>query len=337
MSVVNRQRRTIPIVPTTILKAHHALEPSDGRFKAACRLMQSLYRERQGFPCGRLHSESGSARKLGSRITPKVAATGANFISPDIAALAVEELAYREIAAVFDSKRLFENLLSSQALTINLFGPLKRDIQAATLTFQRLFPTFVAAVDDIWFEHSPGRGDRSFTGDHTAFDALVLCRTPEGRKGFIALEVKYTEVMSGTPIAAGSAFDSLASRSGIYSDPASHILRTRSLQQLWREHLLAYSMLETGLYETGRFAIVAPAGNRACALAINGYRQMLNPTPLLPFDFLSVETIVEAMATAGARRSACAVAERYLDFSAVERAFFTTVSGGQKSDRLAAA
>ena len=101
---------------------------------------------------------------------------GANFLSPEVLTLAHREIAYREIA-VIDTKRLFANLLSNQTLTSNLLAPLNLDLALATNVFKRLFPDFCATAEDIWFEHSPGRGQPAFTDDHTAFDALELLRS----------------------------------------------------------------------------------------------------------------------------------------------------------------
>ena len=152
MTTINPRRRTVPIIPETILKRHNVHEASDTRFRAAARLMQSLWRDHRGHPIGRQDDTRGQGRKLGSRLTPALAQAGANFINPAIATLARREVAYREISAVMDTKRLFGNLLSSQALTINLLGVLKLDLEVATGVFSRLFPTTVAQVEDIWFD-----------------------------------------------------------------------------------------------------------------------------------------------------------------------------------------
>jgi hypothetical protein len=45
----------------------------------------------------------------------------------------------------------------------------------------------------IQFEHSPGRGDNTFTADGTAFGAIAAAQAPDGAKTFIAAEVKHSE------------------------------------------------------------------------------------------------------------------------------------------------
>jgi hypothetical protein len=340
MSTADQRRRVVPIIPARVLERHHAQEPGDGRFKAAARLMQSLWRKQQGYPCGHLEDRQGKARRLGSRLTVGPAQAGANFISPEVAALTQREVAYREIAAVMDTKRLYGNLLSSQALTFNLFGPLKLNPELATANFRRLFPEFVAAVEDIWFEHSPGRAHSTFTGDHTAFDALVCCRTVRGGRGFIAFEVKYTEGATSAALPPRPRYDELSRLSGVYRDPSAAALRSPSLQQFWREHLLAYSMLQAKLCDEGLFVVTVPSQNHECGRAIERYGQELtDPASDAPgFARMSIETIIDAIGSEGAATTAKALRDRYFDFAHVDRALFQVVSGVKRElPRLKAA
>jgi hypothetical protein len=328
MSVPNPRRRVVPVIPTAVLERHQALEPGDGRFKAAARLMQSLWREQRGYQCGRYVDRNGKPRRLGSRLPAAVAQGGGNFLSPEVLALVHREIAYREIAAVIDTKRLFGNLLSSQTLTFNLLGPLKLDLELATTVFKGLFPDFCAAVEDIWFEHSPGRGRRAFTDDHTAFDALVLCRTVRGGTGFIALEVKYSEGAGSAPLPSRPRYEELSRQSGLYRDPMAPALRSAPLQQFWREHLLAQSMLQAKLYDEGLFVLTAPSQNHECDRAVTRYREHLAECApsAAGFAAVSIEAIIEAIEQAGAVVTAGALRERYFDFSRVDRALFQVVS-----------
>jgi hypothetical protein len=333
MLIANQRRRVIPIIPAPVLKRHKVDEPSDTRFRAAARLMQSLWRERQGYACGRRDDDAHNSRKLGSRLTVKTAQTGANFITPEVSELVRWELAYREIAATIDTKRLSGNLLSSQALTFNLFGPLKLSPKLATAVFRRLFPDFVQKVEDIWFEHSPGRRHSGFTGDNTAFDLIALCHTLRGNTGFIAIEVKYSEAASTQP-GRSPRYDDLARQSGLFHDPDAAALRSPGVQQFWREHLLAHTMVHAGLYDEGLFIVAAPSQNRECQIVIEKYRQQLTAagTPKVAFDTVTIETIIDAMAAEGAGKEAQLLRTRYFDFSSVDRALFQIIRGGK--DRL---
>ena len=115
----------VPFIDPRVLRRHRVHEATDSRFRAAARFRQSLYRQKQGWRSGQIPSGDGAKRSVGNYIKPSDAAAGANFLSPEIAALAKREVAYREDLAMIDRARLWQNLLSSQPLVFNLIGPLK--------------------------------------------------------------------------------------------------------------------------------------------------------------------------------------------------------------------
>ena len=53
-------------------------------------------------------------------------------------------------------------------------------------------------------------------------------------------------------------YGELSDASGLFTDPAAAALRSNPLQQLWREHLLAQSMIANGLYDEGYLIMIAP-------------------------------------------------------------------------------
>jgi len=184
----------------------------------------------------------------------------------------------------------------------------------------------VAEVEDIWFEHSPGRGDKRFTGDHTAFDALVCCRTPTGLRGFIAIEVKYSEEASSPTPEVSEQVEVLSLQEAFYRDSESEKLRVGSLQQFWREHLLAVSMVRTGLYDQGIFLVIAPDQNHQCQRMIASYHQeLVEGAPAVGFEAVPTEMFIDAVEHAGAQGEAKALRERYFDFARVDRALFEII------------
>ena len=132
--------RHLPLIPEPILRRHRVFEPSDTRFRACTRLLQALWRERHRLSIGTHTAPDGSRRKLGSRITPAAGRAGANFLTPAVAALTRREVAYREVGAFINEDRLWTNLLSSQPLTFNLFGPLRLDLALASRVLRLLCP-----------------------------------------------------------------------------------------------------------------------------------------------------------------------------------------------------
>jgi hypothetical protein len=313
-----------PLVPVRVLKAHRVYEPTDSRFRAEARLLQALWREDKGLPVGYHRNARGKRHRLGSRLDTKSAERGANFLSPDIARLALRESVYREIGAMMEQERLWTNLLSSQPLCFNLFGGMKLDIDKANRFFQHLFRGYLASVEDIYFEHSPGRGNPAFTNDHTAFDVFVICTTVDEQHGFVAIEVKYTETMTEPLTIVRPRYDELSRASCIYKDPDALALRGSPLQQLWREHLLSRSMIGTEPYSTGRFVVIYPKQNGQCDMALNAYRLHLvaDAPSISGFQAVTLEDCIETLRAIGDNESASALYGRYLDFERVARAIF---------------
>lgn len=319
------QGNRLPLVPEYILKAHKVNEPSDSRFMAAARLLQALWREEKALPIGVHRNPRGKRRKLGSRLDDESGKQGRNFLTPEIARLAFRESVYREIGAMIDQERLWTNMLSSQPLCFNLFGGLKLDADKANQFFRHLLPDYVASVEGIIFEHSPGRGNPAYTDDHTAFDVFVTCTTLAGHKGFIAIEVKYSESMSEPPATMRPRYEELTGMVGVFREPAAHALRGTSLQQLWREHMLSRVMIESGLYDQGRFIVIYPAQNNNCAAAVNAYSTHLaSDDPVVSgFQSVTFETCLDTLRAIGDDETAAALHERYLDFGKVETAIFS--------------
>ncbi len=57
----------LPLLPMALLRRYHCAEPTDTRFRAVACLRQSLWREAEGYPCGRYVDVHGRSRRLGSR------------------------------------------------------------------------------------------------------------------------------------------------------------------------------------------------------------------------------------------------------------------------------
>lgn len=309
----------VPYISEKALRRHKALERGDDRFRSASRLQQSLFRERNGWRVGGYTTAKGTRRKLGNYITKAAVDEGANFISPDIAALARREVAYRETGALIEPDRLYRNLLSSQPASLNFFGGLKLDLGLGSATMRALAPDFVSEVTDVLFEHSPARRHPAFTNDRTAFDVFIRCRTVQGESGFIAGEIKLTETLQETPADLRPRYDELSRLSGLYKDPDHPALRTNPLQQFWRQHLLASAMILNGVATQGRFMVVAPKYNLNVQTALAEYRQHLaNAHECVEFDTVSFDDVVRCIGNAGARDISDALHTRYCSFDAVD-------------------
>lgn len=306
----------VPFIPEATLRAHNVYEPADDRFRAAARARQALLREANGWPMGLWPANSDKQRHLGSYLSE--AHGDANFINDEVAKLARKEVAWREDDALIDEDRLYRNLLSSMPATFNLLGPLALRPRLATAVMRRICPGFVKNVTSTLFEHSPARRHPAFTADRTAFDALFKITTPANEHAFISVEVKYTESLRETPARLRPRYDELSQASGLFIDPEHPALREAPLQQIWRQHLLSFTMIQNGCFSAGRFIMIAPALNRAAQDAIAQYRTHLSTRGIVSFDAISFEQLIEAIRRSGARDVAEQLHERYVDFTPVD-------------------
>ena len=153
---------------------------------------------------------------------------------------------------------------------------------------------------------------------------FVTCRTPEGKQGFIAIEVKYSEAMAEPLATLRPRYDELSRAVGIYREPESQSLRGNPLQQLWREHMLSRAMVGNGLYESGRFILLYPKQNHHCESAAKLYqRECISPDPAVSgFQAVTLEACLAAYKAIGDEEAAQALHERYFDFSKLELAIF---------------
>ncbi len=311
--------KNLPIVPNDILARFFVDGLDDSRFAGCARLLQSVWRDRHQLEIGQHKEASGTTRRLGSRLSPNVARSGANFLAPDIAKIVRREVAYREIGALIEEKRLRENLLSSQTLTFNLFARAKADREYATLLFSTLFPDLIQSVNWIAFEHSPGRGNPAFLGDYTAFDLFVLGTANDGTPAFLAIEVKYSEAMKPSNRIRNPSYRELTREFALHVNPDEPGLLTEPLAQLTAEHLLASVIQrQLGGETRGAFVTVAPRENNDAwnALALYG-KQLTSGSGGLGFVALTLEDVVEAIGEIGDTVLAQRLNERYIDFTPV--------------------
>ena len=310
----------VPLLPAELLRKHRVHEPLDHRFRSAARLLQAMWREDRELPIGHYRID-GKRKRLGSRISHAAAKSGENFMAPAIAALVRRELAYREPAAMIDEARLFGNLLSSMPLAFNVFGLLKLDLAFASRVLAELFSDLAGAqVRAVLFEHSPGRGNPVLTGDHSAFDVLLRYEKPDETRGFVAIEMKYSESCQEPAPAIRPRYDDLAEVSGLFVEPRKPALRTNPSQQLFREHLLAQAMLMRGDADEGRFVVIAPQLNTLVASAVAGYQAELEPAgeDQVRFASITLEDTIVALAMAGEEQYAARLYRRYCDFQLVD-------------------
>jgi len=290
------------------LDKFHAYYKPDSEFAALARLRQSIWRDSKGFP--RPKDKLGNYLDLDYAKTTKC-----NFLTDKIKTL-VQYHVYlsHQNNKLISEPRIWENMLSSQPLAFNLFGELHFDLKLATRFFKKRHPDTVAEVTNVLFEHSPGRGNIDYTGDHSAFDVFIEFTTKDKQLGFIGIEVKYAENMSDSKGSCDSIFKDhgaryikLSQQSNIFKTGAIDYLKNQPLQQVWRDHLLAISTLKD--YDTGFFVFLYPKDNKDCERVVTDYEKyLLSDTSNCRFVPETIETYLKVL-------SNCSKADWIKDFS----------------------
>ncbi len=299
-----------------LLTHYHALEPTDKiTFQKRARLLQSIWREEQGYKPSESHGKTRGA----TLEMPWAKETLANYLTDTIREVVRAEVLNptRSAGKLYGQPRIFNNLLSSQPLCFNLFGELQRDLGLATQVFGELSDGRVGRVVGIDFEYSPGRGDMRLTGDSSAFDVFVRFRTPDGEPGFVGIEVKYHESLRDQPARLTARHEEIARGMGCFHAEALERVKGRSLEQIWRDHLLAGAMLQNCGFGDGFFVFLAPEANAFCTEAVADYRQCLRDDRT--FVSWTLEDVVEALRRHCRAAWVELVYDRYLDFSKIER------------------
>jgi hypothetical protein len=323
----------VPLVPDEVLKQHNAFCVFDSRFRKSARLLQCLWLRDRGIPNAVSETTNDSSvPQFASTLRADAAKAGRNFLNLEILQVAFRELLVREEGAYYDEQRLFTNALSSQPMTLNLFGNMAVDLAFATSVFKHLFPDFVHTVDHILFETSPGRREERFLLDGTAFDAAIYVTTPEGETATIFVETKYSEDMMGPAARPRGRYDEASRQVKLYREPDSPVLRSLGMEQLWRECSLAQLTIDQGVTSRAMFLAIGPALNRRVMGAFRAFqRQLIDPEKKDPsrvaFEPMSLETLVNAIRAAGADELAQALWSRYLDFERVYDLSLAAIGG----------
>lgn len=292
------------LITNDLLEGHHALIRRDNDFQREARLRQALWREKRDLPIG-LHR----GKPLGSRLAmPFAQDTLANYLTENIKRVVRAEVQKTE--KLYREPRIYDDLLSSQPLCFNLFGELHLDLDLASKVFQRILGQSVNATG-IEFEHSPGRGDPRFTADGSAFDVFV-CYDVDGTKGFVGIE--YAENLDVDEARHRARYDEITREMNIFVPSSAPRLRVRPLEQFWRDHLLACSLLldRASGFNHGAFVVLYPLGNDIVGSAVTQYRSCLLDSTT--FTSWTLERVLDVLDDAGAGAWAKEVRERYVEF-----------------------
>jgi hypothetical protein len=214
-------------------------------------------------------------------------AKGANFLLPEIFEYALKR--QEANPAGIERHRLLCNMLSSQPMCFNLFGPSALDLDLGRgLVEAMLDGRLLAKISTPVFEHAP-QPKKLYLNDSTSFDVFFEVVDVDGALGFVAVETKLTEPFSKKRyrIDERSAYREWVNhpRAPWIRGPAAD-LDAIEHNQLFRNHALAFARLHTGTpkYEFGYSVVVHHALDEKCNRSLTGYRHQLaseHDVPLL--------------------------------------------------------
>jgi hypothetical protein len=285
-------------------------------FRRRLRYHQAQWREANGHPIGSqpiVPKPDRPVRLVGSHLPLAYAReTGANFLTAAALDAARARTSITEHHQSFDHQRLWADLLSSVAMSFNLFGDLAADFGLADRAIRTWWPDAPGGVGDVRFAHSPGRFDPTYLGNLIDFDVAFLLDLDDGTKGIVGLDTTYHErIQRAIPKPTRlSRYLEIADRSGVFGPEAIDSVNATVLTVMWLEHLLLLSMLQhpNRMWSWGRFVVVHPAGNSDFAEACARYRELL--VDQSTFSSVTVEELLDADVLQAP--TAAALRERYI-------------------------
>jgi len=187
--------------------------------------------------------------------------------------------------------RCQRNLLSSQPMAFNVFGPLTSAPELAT----RLLRPLVADLDRVTGVQIevPPQPAVEYLDDRTSFDVLVTYQATDGTSAFLGIETKLTERFSDKDYDIKPAYRRITEAPGSPWRPGvTEQCNVKSWSQLWRDHLLVEACARHASRpygERGRVVVVRHPLDPEIGPVLAGYERLLSDASTcvdLPLDRL---------------------------------------------------
>ena len=242
-----------------------------------------------------------------------------NFLQrSELAKIAEDRIA--DPSGTVEADRLRRNMLSSQPLCVNLFGPVcGLNLQLVAPVLQTLLQCEISTISKPRIEWSPTPA-REYLNDRTAFDAYFEYERTDRARGFVAIETKYTDSFSDDRAIRKSSekqekYRTAAAAAGDYDMERLDELFHRKCSQLFRMALLAELWRKAGGFDFG-ICLVAALREDTDAIEAVDRLSAVHGDPSQIVRHRSLEEIVEALGTVpGLDRWASDFRRRYLDLS----------------------
>ena len=246
-------------------------------YRRRLRYHQSKWREAHGHPIGTqpiVPRPGVAVRPVGSRIPLDYGRdTGASFLTAGALAAARARTSMIEPTS-FDHQGLWADLLSSAALSFNLFGDLAADLTRADRAVHTWWPDAPGTVCDVRFAHSPGRFDPGYLNSLRAFDVAFVLDVGGGERAVIGVDTTYHErnkIEQPKP-KRGATWRCAIAR--VRSHRLAGFSGDGPSRDVAPEHLLLLSMLSTRRRGRGAGTSSCTAGSTDVADAVARYRRV---------------------------------------------------------------
>ncbi len=290
------------------------LDFNESRFAARARFHQAWYRA----AVLRVVTHGASTHRgrtipRGSILPEWAVARGMNFTSDEARSLYGRR---RSEGWGLDPVRCQAHMTSSQALTLNLFGPLMDD----TMWFARVLGVVLAEpvvkVLEVHLEHAPARPSFAL-GDRTIVDLWLSLSLPDGRTLSVVMEVKYCDRFNSRylPVWDNDRYRRLTAEqqqpSWDWDDPA---LRSRTVNQLLRCHAMGEFLGRRSGSSSTRLVVLHHRSDQSAIRAVSEYSSVAPRGTVVSSD---LGAFVEAMRLGAVdqrqREAAEALQQRYVD------------------------
>ena len=278
-------------------------------FRRAVRYHNAMWREANGYPIGTHRVRPGTPpRLIGSQLDLDFARESGATSSPRRRSRPPRaRTSFVEPHQIFDHQSFWADLLSSEALAVNLFGDLAADPDRADRAVHSWWPATPGRVTEERFADSPGSSTRA-TRTASARSTRLHALAPGRMEGALAIDVKYREAVQPLSVKPNhiARFLEIHDRSRAF-EPNSVKEGKSRLSLIWLEHILLLSMLqhESGRWTWGRYVVVHPDGNTDVAHATDEYRELLADNASLAsatIEHLLAAKVLAPKTTAALRR-----------------------------------
>lgn len=263
----------------------------DNLFTKRMRKHQSWYRANE------LHLSYGTGpgpndtNSYGNMLTRVDGEAGRNFLTQAIYEVAMDRIA--QGSGVVEKYRLLHNLLSSQPMCLNLFGPLVRDHDLAKNLLATLVPEKISEVTRVEIEWAP-QPATDYLNDRTAFDAFIEYRTEDRQLVGLGIETKLSEPFSQKIYDCPEYRRWMQLPDSPWSTDSWNKVQAVEHNQLWRDHLLAVALRlhPESTYDRTRLMLVYHPADSNCARNYLNYKNLLRDDDDSMFS-ISLDQIVD--------------------------------------------